>query len=168
VLSSGVSGAVARTVVAPVERNRLLMQAQTLFPRSSSSLVQQSQRQPQPQSQSQQQLQKNVVDASKLQSPLHQRPAVRGLFQGLRAIYRHDGTLESLYRQVLSRIACHWSFVLHELESGFTGLYRGNGLNVTRIVPCLAIEFTLFERLKHAWIDSPAFLYFHPVSVWQL
>lgn len=85
VLSSGVSGALARTLVAPVERNRLLMQAQKLFPKAAmnvktvASTVSTTAAVP---SQSVAQQQQPTT-----------RPAVRGLFQGLRTMFLNDGLL---------------------------------------------------------------------------
>ena len=60
---------------------------------------------------------------------------IRSVWQGLSAVYKSDG---------------------------IGGLFRGNGLNAARIVPCIALEFAAFEFFKRAWIGSDAFARFHP------
>jgi solute carrier family 25 phosphate transporter 23/24/25/41 len=95
-LSSGLAGAAARTLVAPIERLRLLMQSQLLL------------------------------------KP-HDSP-IRSLWTGLASVYRSDGV---------------------------RGLFRGNALNVARVLPCLAIEFSIFEYLKHQWTSTASFTRSH-------
>jgi hypothetical protein len=85
-ISNGVCGALARTFVAPVERTRLLMQAQTLLPKpAATQLLSKST--------------SSTLAASSSTSlfpdaaTAQQRPYVRGLIHALGSMWKIDGNI---------------------------------------------------------------------------
>ncbi|KRW98526.1 Mitochondrial carrier domain [Pseudocohnilembus persalinus] len=89
-LAGGVSGAVSRTVVAPIERVKIILQTQNLF---------------------------RVAEHEKY----------KGFFDAIMRIPK---------------------------EQGFLSLWRGNGTNVLRIAPNIAMRFAVYDKFKSYFIQK--------------
>lgn len=70
-------------------------------------------------------------------------------FERAKILFQVQGpTAQARYRGVWPTI-----FQMYR-EEGVAGLFRGNGLNCLRIFPYLAVQFAVFERLKHAVLPA--------------
>ena len=130
-LAGGAAGAVARTVVAPLDRVKMLMQTQHLLFKNQAAAAAAA----------------APTAPPTFASPASRMPAVRTLglslsFPSLRA------SPGDKYSTLLSSLR-----VIYR-EEGLAKLWKGNALNVARVIPYSAIQFSSYDAYKHAILNA--------------
>jgi len=138
-LAGGAAGAVARTVVAPLDRVKMLMQTQhLLFKNNAAAAASASATSPTA----------PITPApSAYASPASRMPAVRTLGFSL-SLPSFRASPTDKYSTLFS------SLLVIYREEGLRQLWKGNALNVARVIPYSAIQFSSYDAYKHAILND--------------
>ena len=140
-LAGGAAGAVARTVVAPLDRVKMLMQTQHLLHKNTVAAAAAAGLPPPPP------LVAPTAAASTFSSPASRMPAMRTLGLSL-TLPSFRASPTDKYSTLVS------SLLIIYREEGLRQLWKGNTLNVARVIPYSAIQFSSYDAYKHTILND--------------